>query len=114
MVVLDVAAGAFVLTGVLLAVVAGIGLQRFDDVFARMHSATKPATLGVLLVLAGAALRVDHAGDVAKLLLAMLLQLITAPIGAHMVGRATYRAGTDLSPNTSVDELAERRARQAD
>jgi multicomponent Na+:H+ antiporter subunit G len=107
-VLLDVIASVLMLTGVLLAVIAGIGLQRFDDVFARMHSATKPATLGLLLVLLGAALRMERPGDVAKLLLVALLQLLTAPVGAHMVGRATYRAGTDLSPKTSVDELADR------
>ncbi len=102
----DAIAGALILVGVALAVTAGLGLQRFPDVFARMHSATKPATLGLVLVLAGAALRVDEPGDVAKLLLVLVLQFITAPVGAHMVGRAAYRAGTELSPTTTIDELA--------
>jgi monovalent cation/proton antiporter MnhG/PhaG subunit len=31
-------------------------LQRFDDVLARMHAATKPATLGLLLIVVGASL----------------------------------------------------------
>ena len=102
----DVAAAVLVLAGVVLAIAAGLGLQRFPDVFARMHAATKPATLGLVLVLAGAALRVDDAGDVAKLLLVLALQFVTAPVGAHMIGRAAYRAGTELSPTTSCDELA--------
>jgi multicomponent Na+:H+ antiporter subunit G len=102
----DVIAAVLILVGVALAVTAGLGLQRFPDVFARMHSATKPATLGVVLVLAGAALRVEDRGDVAKLLLVVVLQFITAPVGAHMVGRAAYRAGTELSSATSIDELA--------
>lgn len=104
---IDVIAGALMLTGALLAVIAGIGLQRFPDVFARMHAATKPATLGLTLVLAGAALRIPDSGSVAKLLLVIVLQLVTAPIGSHLVGRATYRAGTELSEQTAVDELAE-------
>ncbi len=102
----DVAAAVLVLTGVILAIAAGLGLQRFPDVFARMHAATKPATLGLVLVLAGAALRVDDPGDVAKLLLVLALQFVTAPVGAHMIGRAAYRAGTELSPTTTCDELA--------
>ncbi len=102
----DAIAAVLILVGVALAVTAGLGLQRFPDVFARMHSATKPATLGLVLVLVGAALRVEDAGDVAKLLLVLVLQFITAPVGAHMVGRAAYRAGTELSPTTSTDELA--------
>jgi multicomponent Na+:H+ antiporter subunit G len=102
----DVLAAVLILVGVAFAVTAGLGLQRFPDVFARMHSATKPATLGLVLVLAGAALRVEQAGDVAKILLVIVLQFITAPVGAHMVGRAAYRAGTELSPMTTIDELA--------
>ncbi len=102
----DAIAAVLILVGVALAVTAGLGLQRFPDVFARMHSATKPATLGLVLVLAGAALRVEKRGDVAKLLLVVVLQFITAPVGAHMVGRAAYRAGTELNPTTIIDELA--------
>ncbi len=103
----DVIAAVLLLVGVALAVVGTIGLHRFPDVFARMHAATKPATLGLVLVLCGAALRVEDRGDAAKLLLVVALQFVTAPVGAHMVGRAAYRAGTELSPDTSVDELAE-------
>ncbi len=102
----EVVASVLILTGVALGIGAGLGLQRFPDVFARMHAATKPATLGLVLVLGGAALRVQRTGDVAKLLLVVVLQFLTAPVGAHMIGRAAYRAGTELSPETSVDELA--------
>ena len=102
----DVVAGALILTGVALSVTAGLGLHRFPDLFARMHAATKPATLGLVLVLTGAALRMEQRGDVAKLLLVVALQFLTAPVGAHMVGRAAYRAGTELSPATTCDELA--------
>jgi multicomponent Na+:H+ antiporter subunit G len=102
----EVVASFLVLAGALLALLAGIGLHRFEDVFARMHSATKPATLGLVLVLSAAALRLDDAGDVAKLGLVLALQFTTAPVGAHMVGRAAYRSGTELSSSTAVDELA--------
>ncbi|MEW6152400.1 MAG: monovalent cation/H(+) antiporter subunit G [Actinomycetota bacterium] len=104
-------ASALILAGVTLGLTAGLGLQQFPDVFARMHAATKPATLGLVLVLAGAAIVIDNRGDVAKLLLVIVLQFVTAPVGAHMVGRAAYRAGTELSPLTSVDELAEHHRR---
>ena len=102
----DAVAAVLVLAGVALSLMAGIGLQRFPDVFARMHAATKPATLGLMLVLGAAALRVADPGDIAKLALVAALQFVTAPVGAHMVGRAAYRAGTELSPATEVDELA--------
>ncbi len=103
----DALPAVLILAGASLGLIGAIGLHRFPDVFARMHSATKPATLGLLLVVCGAALRVDEAGDAAKLALVVALQFLTAPVGAHMVGRAAYWAGTELSPETSVDELAE-------
>lgn len=104
---MEVVSGTLMLLGALLALVAGIGLQRFDDVFARMHAATKPATLGLALVMFGAALQLlPDGGSVVKLLLVVLLQFATAPVGSHLVGRAAYRAGTELSEDTQVDELA--------
>jgi multicomponent Na+:H+ antiporter subunit G len=96
------------LVGSLLALLGAVGLHRFPDVFARMHAATKPATLGVVLVLTGAAIAIGDFAVSSTLVLIAALQLITAPVGAHMVGRAAYRAGTELSPATVIDELAER------
>ena len=101
-----VVAGTMMMVGAALAVVAGLGLHRFPDVFARMHAATKPATLGLALVLGGAALLIDDVGSTAKLLLVIVLQFLTAPVGSHLVGRAAYRAGTELAEGTTVDELA--------
>jgi multicomponent Na+:H+ antiporter subunit G len=103
---MEIAGAVLLVLGALLALLAAIGLQRFDDVFARMHSATKPATLGLMLVLGGSALVISSPGAVAKLVLVVLLQFITAPVAAHLVGRAAYRAGTELSPDTMVDEVA--------
>ena len=108
----DIAASVLLLSGVAFVLLAAIGLQRFPDVFARMHAATKAATLGLVLVLGGTGLRVESAGDVSKLALVGILMFVTAPIGAHMVGRAAYRSGTELNPNTVIDELAGTSAEQ--
>lgn len=109
--VLDVATGVLLLAGAALCVAAGVGLHRFPDVFGRMHAATKPATLGLVLVAAAAVLQVDDAGDVAKLALVVVLQFLTAPVGAHLVGRAAHEAGTEVAPGTVLDELAAARGR---
>lgn len=88
-------------------VLAAIGVNRFGDVYARMHAATKTTTLGVLLVLIGTAVGLDGA-EAAKLLLAGVLLFLTAPIGAHLVGRAVYRnQGGAAMTIDSVDELDE-------
>lgn len=106
--VLEVLASALLLGGVLLAVVAGVGLVRFPDVFSRMHAATKPATLGMLLVVIGAVILMDDASNVAKLLLVAAFQFLTSPVAAHMIGRAAYGAGAGDLDRLVVDELRER------
>ena len=102
---MDVVVSVLLLSGVSLAVVAGIGLVRFPDVFSRMHAATKPSTLGLLLVALGAGLAMDDRSDQAKLLLVAVFQLLTAPVAAHMIGRAAYRAGSGALDDLVVDEL---------
>lgn len=105
---MEVIASVLLILGSLLALIAAIGLQRFTDVFARMHAATKPATLGLLLILTGSALVLPLPGAVAKLALVVLLQFTTAPVGAHLVGRAAFRTGRDLRPDTVLDEGSDR------
>ena len=102
---IEILSGALLVAGVLLAVVAGVGLVRFPDVFSRMHAATKPATLGILLVGCGAALRVDDRSDAAKILLVVAFQFLTAPVAGHMIGRAAARTDAGAKDQLVVDEL---------
>jgi multicomponent Na+:H+ antiporter subunit G len=104
---LDVIAGVLIVAGCLLALLGGIGVLRLPDVFGRMHAATKPPTLGLVLVAAGAVLRVDSVADVTFLVLVVGLQFLTAPVGAHLVGRSAYASGGQLAPDTVIDELAD-------
>jgi len=46
----DVATSALMLVGALLSLIAAIGLHRLGDVLSRMHAATKPATLGIVVL----------------------------------------------------------------
>lgn len=103
---LDIVAAVLLLAGAGLSLLAGIGLHRFNDVFARMHAATKPATLGLMLVVAGASLRIGEAGAVVKLLVVVAFQLVTAPVAAHVVARAAYRVG-DQPVELVIDEYGE-------
>jgi multicomponent Na+:H+ antiporter subunit G len=101
----DVVSAVLMLTGVALAVLAALGLVRFPDVFSRMHAATKPSTLGLLLITVGAAVRVQDGGAATKLLLVAAFQFVTAPVAAHMIGRAAYRSGAGAQEALVVDEL---------
>jgi multicomponent Na+:H+ antiporter subunit G len=100
-----VIAELIVLAGAVLILLAGIGVIRFDDALARMHALTKATTLGVLLVLLGAAIALPDPNDITSLVLAAVLQVLTSPVSAHMIGRATYRARSIKARVDVVDEL---------
>lgn len=93
------------LAGCLLALLAAVGLHRFPDLFCKMHAATKPATLGMLCVALAVGIAVPVNGSFVKLLLVVVLQFLTAPVAAHMVGRAAYASGIELADSTILDEL---------
>lgn len=100
----DFIAASLLLAGVALALVASIGLHRLPDLFSRMHAATKPATLGLVLTLTGVVIGLGDLSAGVKLGVVIIAQFITAPIGAHLIGRSAYAAGTELSPDTLVDK----------
>lgn len=104
---LDIVSLVLLLLGGILSVAAGVGLLRFPDPLARMHAATKPQILGVILVLIALALQSQSLSTAAILLPVLLFQMLTAPISAHMVGRAGYRLRHFLREDLVVDELEE-------
>ena len=104
--VADVVSAALLVTGALLALIAAVGVLRFPDVLTRMHSATKPQVLGLLLILLGLGLRLRDPGTTGLLAMVALFQLVTSPIASHMVGRASFRAGQVRHEDLVVDELS--------
>jgi multicomponent Na+:H+ antiporter subunit G len=103
----DIVAAVLVLGGSTLALTAAIGVVRFPDTLTRMHAATKPQVLGLLLVLLGLGLRLRDVGTIGLLALVALFQLVTSPIASHMVGRASFRAGQVRRDLLVVDELSD-------
>ncbi len=102
--VLDLIGGAALVAGAAFALLSGIGVHRFRDPYSRMHAAAKSPTLGLVLVTIGAALRIRTFGAVATLALVGILQLLTSPVGTHLIARAVHlRAHV---PQDGVDELA--------
>lgn len=111
---MDAASETLLVVGAAWSVLAAIGVNRFGDIYARMHAATKTTTLGVLLVLAGASLQLEVL-EAVKLLLAGGLLFFTAPIGAHLIGRSVHRnVGEAPLRIDSVDELRDAEAGEDD
>lgn len=91
--VADIVAGFCLLGGAFFSLTAAVGALRFGNLLSRMHAATKPQVLGMLLILIGLAVRLLDPAALGLLLLTGVFQLLTAPVAAHMVARAAYRLG---------------------
>lgn len=91
--VLDLAGAVFVAVGVALIAIGGLGLVRLPDFYNRTNAVAKAAGLGLVSVLLGALLLMPSWTNAVTLLVAILLQLVTAPVGAFAIGSAAYRSG---------------------
>lgn len=103
----DHLSGIFLVLGAFLSFVAGVGVMRFPDLLARMHAATKPQVLGLILVLLGLELRLRTGPVLFIAVLVALFQMLTSPIAAHMVGRAGYRTGKVREELLEFDDLSD-------
>lgn len=109
--VVDVTVLVLILLGAILCLSAAVGLLRFRDVPSRLHAATKPQVLGLVLICLAIALSLRTVGGIlvglALVAPVVLMQFATAPLSAHIVGRQAYRNGTTEERSLVVDELAE-------
>lgn len=103
----DILSFISLLVGAIFIVIAGLGLYRMPDLFMRMSMTTKASTMGIGFILMGVAIRFyTDLTVVTKLIAIVVFVLLTAPVSAHMLGRAGYRdALTKLWAGTWVDEL---------
>lgn len=93
------------LSGAFFVLVASIGIIRFPDLMMRMHASTKAGTLGAGLILAATAVAFDDISVLTRALATIIFLLLTAPVAAHLIGRAAYYVGMDLWSGTITDEL---------
>lgn len=105
---MDLLSDALLVTGGAWFVLAGLGVARLGDTLARVHAATKATTFGLGLVILGAALQAPAFASV-KLVLALLLVAVTAPVGGHLLGRAV-----EANPGTAELRIDVRAAAEAD
>jgi multicomponent Na+:H+ antiporter subunit G len=91
--------------GAIFMLVAAIGLARMPDVFMRMHSSTKSATMGVGFIMFGVALYFNDFAISARALAIVVFMFFTAPVAAHMIGRAAYLSRVKLWEGTLSDEM---------
>lgn len=87
----DLLGMACLVAGSLLCLAASIGILRLNDFLSRMHAATKPQVLGVLLVILAVALRIRPGWEISMLVLIGVFQMLTVPAAGQMLSRAYHR-----------------------
>ena len=101
----EVIAGVLLVAGAFFMLVAAIGVVRMPDLFIRMSATTKSMTLGVSFSLLAVAIHFNELGLGSRALAIILFLFITAPVAAHMIGRAGYARQVGLWHGTITDEL---------
>lgn len=104
-VVVTPVAEALVLFGCFFLLAAAIGLNRFPDVFVRLHASSKLVTLGGVGIFGGAAIAFAPVQATERVLLIALFFFLTAPLSGYMIARSGYLRGLEpYREDTSVDE----------
>lgn len=101
----EVAVAVLLGVGTFFAVVAAIGVVRLPDLYMRLSATTKASTLGVTFLLGGAALHFGDAAVTGKAAAIIVFVMLTAPVAAHMLGRAAYFSGEPLWERSVRDDL---------
>jgi len=93
------------LVGMVFMLLAAVGVLRMPDLFTRMHSSTKSATLGVGCVMLGVALYFGDFAIATRAFAVTVFVFLTAPVAAHMLARAAYFCDTPLCTLTLSDDM---------
>lgn len=89
---------ALLLLGTFFCFAMTVGILRFPDALSRLHAPTKGLTIGVGLILLGAALFSGSGAFAARAVLIAAFMLLTNPMAAHAIARASYRSEVSHPP----------------
>jgi multicomponent Na+:H+ antiporter subunit G len=85
---LDIMTAFLMLAGGIFCLVASVGMVRLPDTIIRMHAATKAGALGSGLMFLALAVHYMDLSTTLRALAAIFFLLLTAPVAAHLIGRA--------------------------
>lgn len=105
----EILGGAVMLMGAFFILVAAVGLIRMPDLLMRMHATTKAGTLGAGLMAVAMMFFFPEISIITRSIALILFVILTAPVAAHMIGRAAYYSGVKLWDQSIVDELQDYR-----
>ncbi|WP_457752445.1 monovalent cation/H(+) antiporter subunit G [Thermococcus sp.] len=102
---------ALVFAGTFFYFLSALGLIRMPDVYNRMQTSTKSATLGSLGVIVGTGIWAVGKGYspawIVQTIAVAVFILLTNPISAHALIRAAYKSGIPLWEGSVMDKYGE-------
>jgi multicomponent Na+:H+ antiporter subunit G len=101
---IDILTAVMWVAGSAFALLAALGVARMPDVFTRMQASTKASTLGLGCLLIGAALQLGDFASLTRVVSIGAFVLLTTPVAAHVIARASYLAEVPLWDGTVLDE----------
>ncbi|AYO16965.1 monovalent cation/H(+) antiporter subunit G [Vibrio owensii] len=96
---MDIIVGVLLCLGTLFTLIASLGILRMPDLYTRMHAATKAGTVGLASLLLAVAIAIPDITVISRVIGTMLFIFITAPVAAHLLGKATQESGYQIWRN---------------
>jgi multicomponent Na+:H+ antiporter subunit G len=101
----DILIVVFSSLGALFILIAAVGLLKMPDFYLRVSVTTKAVTLGVGLILSAAAVSFSSFNVTTRVIAIIIFIILTAPVAAHMIGRAAYFIGIKMWDKSIIDDL---------
>ena len=100
-------AGALLLlAGSIFGLIAALGVLRLPDLYTRLHAASKAGAVGGGMVLLAVALAAFDGAVALRALIGIGFLLMTTPVAAHLLARASYKSGnkpTQMTVSNDID-----------
>ena len=97
--------GALLVLGALFCLLAAVGVVRLPDLYTRMHAASKAGAVGGGLILLAVAIISMDAAVALRAIIGVIFLVLTTPVSAHLLARASYLAGYRPCDETVRDDL---------
>jgi multicomponent K+:H+ antiporter subunit G len=103
---IDILLSVLILTGAALTFIGSLGLARLRDFYSRLHGPTKATTLGVgcLLIASAVFFSLRDEGVSLHEVLVTLFLFITAPVSAHLLGKAALHLKLESLASVPVQD----------
>ncbi|WP_297111771.1 monovalent cation/H(+) antiporter subunit G [uncultured Devosia sp.] len=98
--------GILLLIGAAFTLLAAVGVVRLPDLYTRMHAASKAGAVGGGLILLAVAVLSQDAAVSIRAIIGVLFVLLTTPVSAHLLAKASYLTGYRPCKETVIDDIA--------